>query len=931
MCTKMVKTEQNFLLFRELVDRINLKYKDCKMLAGRNVSNDVESSFIEELVRLARGGGDVHKFLIYLEEKVPGVESRAWMVFCWAYADILHKEKDELPSRERYGKLKEFFSSCIQHHAKGLHDLQQIMGMIEHTGKMGPLGKAVVRKGSETSTLEEIIHAKTKTFSRSGKVLPISQIGHGYNRVKWSISDFYPKLGGVLDHVKQPISDFYPKLGGVPDHVKQPISDFYPKLGGVPDHVKQPISDFYPKLGGAPDHVKQSISHVPLDDGPLVVLEISMCDSIRDSSSLIKIPAYIEEMVGMPRFADAKDPSFPICKRLTQMCEKVGPLREPVLAIALLWVYVGVLDKRRRNYDPVKAVTGVDGRLGGLFKISVEKYKYGNSAHVINLWNAILELSPHMDGFFPITSALIHETYPNVDLNLPPDRVSYKPKSFYVPTGWKMLVPQAQDGKANILLPQVLRHNLGKGILGPRPDSRQPWVNPASLPSWRISPTSLRPGANPPTSLPSWATRPTSLPSWPNHPTLLPPVANFTTSMPPWRNANSILPRVNPTTPSPWVNPTSRSPRVNPSTMPQWVKPSSPPLPVPPAAGNVSPPLAKKHRVDKFDNPKPQGTGVLQVKDECQIIKEMVRKLRGVIELADLTGPSPKLERMADKDFENEMKYPQSSILLRESQIEESDRRNKPDVMGSDSQVKMDVNGSCPSEEPDMSGWDSREEPDMSGWDSREEPDMSGWDSREEPDMSGWDSREEPDMSGWDPRDEPEMNESDPRDEPEMNESDPRNEPDMSGSDSRDEPKMNEPDPLDEPDMSGSDPSVEPDISESDRIFDPEVLLFVTDPNTLIRLNPSLFPSKGGGWTASCLPNWGERNSDKKDDTPDPRPGLPTVPAGCTETLLGIDFTPEEYLEQTIADNYYAQGLKLVDGARRVVFYHRDNQSGAPC
>lgn len=66
----MVKTEQNFLLFRELVDRINLKYKDCKMLAGRNVSNDVESSFIEELVRLARGGGDVHKFLIYLEEKV---------------------------------------------------------------------------------------------------------------------------------------------------------------------------------------------------------------------------------------------------------------------------------------------------------------------------------------------------------------------------------------------------------------------------------------------------------------------------------------------------------------------------------------------------------------------------------------------------------------------------------------------------------------------------------------------------------------------------------------------------------------------------------------------------------------------------------------------------------------------------------------------
>lgn len=131
-------------------------------------------------------------------------------------------------------------------------------------------------------------------------------------------------------------------------------------------------------------------------------------------------------------------------------------------------------------------------------------------------------------------------------------------------------------------------------------------------------------------------------------------------------------------------------------------------------------------------------------------------------------------------------------------------------------------------------------------------------------------------------------------------------------------------------DLTGSGPLEEPDIKGSDTSpFGSNVLLFVTNPHSVIRLNPSLFPSEGGAWsTTSLMPPDGRNRLEKKDidllDRP-PLPVLPTVPAGCTETLLGIDFTPEEYLEQTIADHYYAQGIKLVDGVRRVVFYHRHN------
>lgn len=124
------------------------------------------------------------------------------------------------------------------------------------------------------------------------------------------------------------------------------------------------------------------------------------------------------------------------------------------------------------------------------------------------------------------------------------------------------------------------------------------------------------------------------------------------------------------------------------------------------------------------------------------------------------------------------------------------------------------------------------------------------------------------------------------------------------------------------------DPSLVPNagsVSASDR----DVLLFVTNPEIIVRLNPSLFPS-GVGWSAkSLLPSDGQCKSKKSDaisEQPPPLPDpLPKIPADCRETLLEVNFTPEEYLEQTVTEDYYAQGIKLVDGVRRVVFYHRLN------
>ncbi|OXA42030.1 uncharacterized protein LOC118438831 [Folsomia candida] len=135
-------------------------------------------------------------------------------------------------------------------------------------------------------------------------------------------------------------------------------------------------------------------------------------------------------------------------------------------------------------------------------------------------------------------------------------------------------------------------------------------------------------------------------------------------------------------------------------------------------------------------------------------------------------------------------------------------------------------------------------------------------------------------------------------------------------------------------DLMGS--AEEPNVGPVPSPLDPDILLYVTDPRTTIRLNPSLFPSEGGGWLASSLlPSEVRKRPEKRDDNLDqrqspPLPVLPMVPAGCKETLLGIDFTPEEYLEHTIADNYYAQGIKLVEGVRRVVFYHRVNSLSCP-
>lgn len=111
-----------------------------------------------------------------------------------------------------------------------------------------------------------------------------------------------------------------------------------------------------------------------------------------------------------------------------------------------------------------------------------------------------------------------------------------------------------------------------------------------------------------------------------------------------------------------------------------------------------------------------------------------------------------------------------------------------------------------------------------------------------------------------------------------------------------------------------------PNIPTSD---DP---LFITDPNVVIRMNPTLFPSYDTlGWSARMLlPSKRTKKPRTSEDVPLPvNSHAPIIPPNCYETILPIDFTPDEYTEQMLADNYYAQGVKLVDGSHRVVFYHK--------
>lgn len=106
------------------------------------------------------------------------------------------------------------------------------------------------------------------------------------------------------------------------------------------------------------------------------------------------------------------------------------------------------------------------------------------------------------------------------------------------------------------------------------------------------------------------------------------------------------------------------------------------------------------------------------------------------------------------------------------------------------------------------------------------------------------------------------------------------------------------------------------------------LLLFVTDPSNPIRMNPALFPSEDNidRSAFSIVPPPFTKKKKKEDLTEgeeEPVREVPKIPDGCTETMLRVDYTPEEYVDQTMGFNYYAQGIRLVDGVRRVVFYHK--------
>ncbi|OXA42078.1 DNA replication and repair protein RecF [Folsomia candida] len=96
--------------------------------------------------------------------------------------------------------------------------------------------------------------------------------------------------------------------------------------------------------------------------------------------------------------------------------------------------------------------------------------------------------------------------------------------------------------------------------------------------------------------------------------------------------------------------------------------------------------------------------------------------------------------------------------------------------------------------------------------------------------------------------------------------SSPRDEPDVKRTNARHETHAKRKNPRHEPDVMDASPPDNPDVTVSpESTFNPDILLFVTDPHTVLRLNPSLFPSEGGSWSASSLlPYDGRKRSEKR-------------------------------------------------------------------
>lgn len=73
-----------------------------------------------------------------------------------------------------------------------------------------------------------------------------------------------------------------------------------------------------------------------------------------------------------------------------------------------------------------------------------------NSEYIINLWNAILELSPSMRGALPISSDILARAYPTLNLTLPPDEISYKPDKLFAAVASRMSTDAANHEQVNM-------------------------------------------------------------------------------------------------------------------------------------------------------------------------------------------------------------------------------------------------------------------------------------------------------------------------------------------------------------------------------------------------------------------------------------------------------------------------------------------------
>lgn len=195
------------------------------------------------------------------------------------------------------------------------------MVMMDHSGRLGPLSREtvleLVKIGHSqlgTCTIEEIILHKARILSQNKRFPEIK-----------SLDDIGPAVYGS-------------------DPVKMTISDFYPTIFETAERIEIP-------------HIFQR-------------LQASFREKIQSGMSLTDVPKLIREMVDVcPANEKANGTIWHMLDKMSKN-ESLGVID----ALAFLWVYVGVLEKRRIAIGEIRrAKRKVDALAGRLFQAAVQK------------------------------------------------------------------------------------------------------------------------------------------------------------------------------------------------------------------------------------------------------------------------------------------------------------------------------------------------------------------------------------------------------------------------------------------------------------------------------------------------------------------------------------------------------------------------------